>query len=158
MDLSSLLPERSIEDILAERVRLRIGGEDYTLPALNIDDNERWKSGLEGAFTGLMVALENAGDDVGTIVGLLTRDPDWLIAQLRSYDTGHVLPDDETIRRGMTPIGLLRAVGEVWRAANPLADTALVGLMSGPSSNVTPLPTSASRRSTAGRRAKSAAS
>lgn len=159
MDFRSFLPERAIEDIVAERVRLTIGGEEYILPAKVVEDNEAWLASLNADFRGLMDALDKAGDDTSTIVALLTRDPDWLIDHLISYDHTGVLPDKATIRKGMTPIKLLMAVGEVWRAANPLVDIAAAALtmdslmaLTGP---VASPRTGSSRRNTNGRRATS---
>ena len=159
MELTSLLPPRSIEDILFERVRLVIGGEVYDLPALVIEENERWKAELDTELSGLLGALDTAGDDVSTIVGLLTQKPDRLIGLLRSYDVTGVLPDDQTIQKQMTPMSLFRAVLEVWRAANPLVDIGLAGInLSALPSNGSATPTSSPRRNGAGRRAKSGAS
>lgn len=159
MDLTSILPPRSIEDILFERVRLIIGGEVYDLPALVIEDNERWKASLEAELTGMLQALNEAGDDVSNIVAALTGEPARLIALLRSYDKSNLLPDDDTLRRSMTPLSLLRAVLEVWRAANPLVDIGLVGVtMTDVPTSESPTPTSLPRRNGAGRRAKSGAS
>lgn len=155
--LGSLLPPRSIEDILAERVRLVIGGEVYDLPALVIEDNERWKASLQTELVALLSGLQEAGDDIGGIVASLTGEPDRLISLLKSYDQNDVLPDAATLRTTMTPIGLLRAVLEVWRAANPLVDIGLVGAMmiTTTPSPESPEPTSLPRRNGAGRRAKS---
>jgi hypothetical protein len=159
MDLSSLLPPRSMEDILFERVRLIIGGEVYDLPALVIEKNEAWKASLETDLAGMLEALDEAGNDVMGIVTALTGEPARLIGLLRSYDVTGVLPDDETIRASVTPMGLFRAVLEVWRAANPLVDIGLAGMsMTALPPSVPPTPTSASRPSTAGRRARSAVS
>jgi hypothetical protein len=159
MDLGSLLPPRSIEDILAERVRLVIGGEVYDLPALVIEKNDEWKASLEADLTGMLAALDEAGNDVGSIVATLSQEPTRLLNLLRSYDATGVLPDDATIRASMTPIGILRAVLEVWRAANPLVDIAVAGMSL---NEVMPKrsrrPTNVSRPNTAGRSAKSAAS
>lgn len=161
MDLTSILPPRSIEDILLERVRLRVGDDTYELPALVIEENERWKESLEGDLTGMLAALADAGDDIGAIVSALTGEPDRLLGLLRSYDVTGVLPDDETLRAKMTPLGLFRAVLEVWRAANPLVDIGLVGMTLATAEQETsgsPKPTSTPRRNGAGRRAKSGAS
>jgi hypothetical protein len=161
-DFRSFLPERTIEDMIAERVRLTIGGEVYILPAKVVEDNEVWLSGLNGDFRGLMEALSKSGDDYSVVVGLLTRDPDWLIDHLISYDHTGVLPDKAVIRKSLTPIKLLMAVAEVWRAANPLVDIALAAMtmdtllaLTAPTPTALP-PTGSSRRNTNGRRATSA--
>ena len=148
-----------MEDILFERVRLVIGGEVYDLPALVIEDNERWKASLESELTGLLSALDDAGNDLSAIVGALTGEPDRLLRLLTSYDASGVLPDEATLRTNLTPMGLLRAVLEVWRAANPLVDIGLAGVaMTEVPTSASPKPTSTRRRNGAGRRARSAAS
>jgi len=161
MELTSLLPARSIEDILLERVRLVIGGQVYDLPALVIDDNERWKESLQTELTTLLNALDNADNDVSAIVSALTGEPDKLLGLLRSYDKTGVLPDDATMRANLTPIQLFRAVLEVWRAANPLVDIGMLGVAMTtviPSTSESPAPMSSPRRNGAGRRGKSAVS
>ncbi len=162
-DFRSFLPERAIEDIIAERVRLTIGGEEYVLPAKVVEDNEAWLAGLNADFRGLMGALANAENDTSALVGLLTRDPNWLIDHLLSYDHTGVLPDRETIRKSLTPIKLLMAVAEVWRAANPLVDITLAAVtldnlmaITAPVPSASSPRTGSSRRSTNGRRATSA--
>jgi hypothetical protein len=159
MELTSILPPRSLEDILFERVRLIIGGEVYDLPALVIEENERWKSELEADLTGMLTALDDAGDDISAIVSTLTGEPVRLLTLLRSYDVTNVLPSDETLRAAMTPLQLFRAVMEVWRAANPLVDIGIHGLaLTATQPSESPAPTSLRRRNGAGRRAKSAVS
>jgi hypothetical protein len=165
LDLRSILPERSFEDIIAERVRLTIGGKEYILPAKVIEDNETWLAGLNAEFMSLMNALSKQTEDTGAIVGLLTRDPDWLIDHLISYDHTNALPDRAAIRKGLTPMKLLLSVGEVWRAANPLVDT-LLGAMTlsnlravtSPGQNGSSAHTASPPRSSVGPRAKSAKS
>jgi hypothetical protein len=158
MDLATLMPARSVEDILAERVRLSIGGEVYTLPSLSIEATEAWVARMDGEFVGLMTGLEKAGDDIPKIVTILTSRPDRLLALLLAYDLEHRLPPEEELRRKLTPMGLLRAIMEVWRAANPLADIALAGLTRAIEQNGSPLPTSSPPRPMAGRPRRSAES
>lgn len=163
MDFRSFLPERAIEDIIAERVRLTIGGEVYSLPAKVVEDNEAWLAGLNTDFSALMNALANAENDTTAVVGLLTRDPDWLIDHLISYDHTGVLPDKEAIRKTLTPIKLLMAVAEVWRAANPLVDITLAAMsldnllaITAPAPPASSPRTASSPRNTNGRRVTSA--
>jgi len=159
VDITSILPPRSVEDILFERVRLIIGGEVYDLPALVIEDNEQWKAQLDEELMSILNQVNDAGDDVSQLVAALTGEPDRLIRLLRSYDKTNVLPDDETLRKSMTPMVLVRSVMEVWRAANPLVDIGLVGLtISAVTESASPKPTSTPRQNGAGRRVKSGAS
>lgn len=160
MELTSLLPARSVEDILFERVRLVIGGEVYDLPALVIEENEAWLASVDQTLRSMLDALDAAENDMTQIVHALTGDPDRLLGLLRSYDKRGVLPDSETLRKTMTPIGLFRAVLEVWRAANPLVDIGLLGVTMPviPPTSESVAPTSSRRRNGAGRRASSGVS
>jgi hypothetical protein len=159
VDISQLLPPRSIEDILFERVRLVIGGEVYDLPALVIEENEKWKAQLDTELMSILTQVNDAGDDVSQLVAALTGEPERLLRLLRSYDQTNVLPDDDVLRKSMTPMLLVRSVLEVWRAANPLVDIGLVGLtISAATESASPKPTSLPRRNGAGRPVKSGAS
>lgn len=124
MDLASLLPPRSVEDILAERVRLSIGGQEYHLPALVIARNEAWKAKLDAEMTALLARAQDE-DDPGKVLEALAADTAPFLDLLYLYDETGVLPDRETVRSSLTELGLLSAVLEVWRAANPLVDIGL---------------------------------
>lgn len=125
MDLGSILPPRSMEEILAERVRLTIGGRVYDLPALVIDDNQRWKEQLDLAMVGLLQAAGEQGDNVGAVLETLSADPGPFLDLLQSYDKTGVLPERDVLRTSMTETQLLISVLEVWRVANPLVDIGL---------------------------------
>lgn len=126
MDFGSLLPARSMEDILAERVRLTIGEVTYDLPVLPIAENRAWKErmDLELGFLLVNISVEDDGD---AILGLFDGSEALFMDLLTSYDQTHVLPPVEQIEQGLSPLGLVKAVLEVWRAARPLADIALTG-------------------------------
>ena len=121
MDLSSILPPRSVEDILAERVRLVIDGQTYDLPALVIADNEAWKARLDAEITALLARAQGE-DDPGEVLNALAADATPFEDLLYAYDKGGILPEREVLRSSLTEFGLLCAVLEVWRAANPLVD------------------------------------
>lgn len=156
MDAISLLPTRSIEDILAERVRLTIGGEVYDLPALPIADSEEWRAGLEGDLVGTLSGIDSLDNDIGGILGALAGQMPRLIDALYSYDRGSVLPEREVLTRKVTALWIVRAVLEVWRATNPLVDIGLAGMADDLPLNVSPLPTSSRSRNGVKRPAKSA--
>jgi hypothetical protein len=161
MDLASLAPTRSAEDILSGRVRLAVGEEHYDLPALPIKENRLWKADIDSRLQMLIGGIDAAGTDTGTILALLTDASDQLMDLLLSYDQSHVLPDREVLEATMTEPQLLTAVLEVWAAANPLVGMGLAALpttMPAPPTNVSSLPTSSQRRRTAGRPRTSKAS
>jgi hypothetical protein len=154
-DLTDLLPKRSVEDILAERIRLSVGGREYILPSLNLDDTEAWLNQINAEVSGLLSAVD-AEADLGPLLAELQARQGRLVDLLVSYDKTGVLPPVEELRQGMTPMGLIRSVLEVWRAANPLVDIALTGLStSGLATIASPTPTSSRPRNGTGRRAKS---
>ncbi|MFZ0324727.1 MAG: hypothetical protein WAN48_11420 [Actinomycetes bacterium] len=159
MELGSLLPPRSVEDILAERIRLEIGGEVYDLPVLTIAENRVWKERMDLEL-GLLFMQISATDDTDAILGLFDGSESLFMDLLTSYDTTGVLPDQATIEAGLSPLGLIRATLEVWRAARPLADIARTGAMTTPAppKSASPPPSSSWRRSMAGRLARPAGS
>ncbi len=127
MDFGSLLSPRPVEDILAERVRLIIGGQAYDLPVLTIRDNRAWRERMDLALARLVIGLSSA-DDSDTILELFDGNEHIWMDLLVSYDHTGVLPPIDEIEAGMTPMGLVRSVLEVWRAARPLADISATGM------------------------------
>jgi hypothetical protein len=150
MDFGELLPPRPVEDILAERVRLVIGGETYDLPVLTIAENRAWKERSDREL-GLLVALISTEDDLSAVLERFDGYDDTLMDLLISYDTTGVLPPREVIEAGLTPFGLFRTVCEVWRAARPLADIARTGMSLETPSEPSPPPTNSWLRNMAGR-------
>lgn len=142
-EFGALLPARSIEDILAERIRLVIGGVVYDLPVLPIRESRVWKDRMDLEF-GVLLARVAENDDMATILGLFDGSEDLFWDLLGSYDSSGVLPPREVIEQTETSLWLVRAVLEVWRAARPLADIARAALTETPEppANDTPLPTS----------------
>lgn len=125
MRVSDVLEPRSIEDVFAEIVRIELGGELYTLPVLTIRENREWKRSLEVVIVELLADATAAGDDRGAVLTALAADPGPLLDVLVSYDRTGVLPPRDVIEDKATDVGVIRAVMEVWRAANPLVDTGL---------------------------------
>jgi hypothetical protein len=159
MDLASLSPTRSAEDILSGRVRLVIGEAVYDLPALPITKNRLWKEDIDTRLTLLIGGLDAAGTDTAAILTLLSAASDQLMDLLLSYDQSRVLPPREELEEVMTEAQLLSAVLEVWTAANPLVGMGLSAMpMPAPQTNNSSPPTSLRRRRTAGPRASSKAS
>jgi hypothetical protein len=158
VDFGSLLPPRSVEDVLAERVRLVIGGEVYDLPVLSIADNRAWKERMDMEL-GYLLLRVTVEDDGEAILRLFDSADDLFLDLLVSYDRTGVLPGRDRLEAELTQMALVRAVLEVWRAARPLADIAAIGMATLP----TPTPswrerTSAWLRRTAGRPARSSES
>lgn len=112
-------------DVIAQRVRLHIGGEDYLLPSLCIADSEEWEAKLDAEVTDVLRTVEEQGDDVGQVLETLATNPDRFLDLLIAYDQTKVLPKKAALRRQMTQMDLLRCCLEVWRAANPLVDIGL---------------------------------
>lgn len=165
-DFGQLLPPRSVEDVLAERVRLVIGDTTYDLPVLTIRENRAWKGRMD-AELGYLLARLAVTDDTDATLALFDGSEDVWLDLLVSYDTTGVLPRRAVIEDGLTPLGLVRAVLEVWRAARPLADIARAGLVMDETITPPTRPTaptggwrrrmSSWRRPTAGRPARSRA-
>lgn len=142
------LPARSAADILAGRVRVVLGGVTYDLPVLPRAASKRWIESLDGRFASLAQQMDAAADDTPAIITLLLAQADGLYAMLRSYDETGVLPEAGEIDEYATDIQILRAVLEVWRAANPLAAT--LAEMTSPTDGSSSEPSSSAPASTAG--------
>lgn len=148
------LPARSAVDILAGRIQVVLGGRTYSLPVLPRAASRRWLEGLDLRFALLAADLEDAGNDTPSILNRLMTETDGLYEMLRSYDQAGVLPDAADVDEFVTDVEILRAVLEVWRAANPLA--ASLGEQTGPPMDGTsPEPPSSSPSPTGGTLASS---
>ena len=55
--MQEYLPKRSAEDIFAGRVRLSLGGTQYVLPTLPIEEEERWKASIDGQLGALFAGI-----------------------------------------------------------------------------------------------------
>lgn len=139
MELGDLIPPRVMADVIAQRVRLHIGGEDYLLPALCIADSEEWQERLDAEVTDVLNKVEAQGDDIGKVLETLATNPDRFMDLLIWYDRTDVLPDKLILRQLMTQMDLLRCCLEVWRAANPLVDIGL-GIVTTTARRVNALP------------------
>lgn len=132
VDLGALLAPRSVEDILAERVVLTLGGDRYVLPVLPILASQAWEEQLEDELVWLLRTVRKDTDDVEAVLRALATSPGRFIDVLLAYDRDHLLPDRKMIEATTTEIGVLCAVLEVWRAAHPFADIGLgLWLMTG---------------------------
>lgn len=154
--VSDLIPPRRLEDIVAQRVRLVLGGEVYDLLALTIADTEAWLGQMDGYVVRLLAGID--GDDLPErVIAALSTQGEDLMTLLLAYDKRGVLPPKARLRKLMTPFELLCSVLEVWRAANPLVD---IGIDTLPKAEppASPPPTSSRRRNTAGRPASSVTS
>lgn len=155
--------ERSVEDILAGRLRIRLAGEWHTLPVLTVGENADWLASLEAVFQPVVDADES---DAPAIMAALAAADDRLLELVYSYDKMGLLPERASIERNVYPHEILRAVMEVRLAANPTAGfglaLALAEMREATKPEApTPAPapstrTSSSRRRTAGRGARSA--
>lgn len=156
MEVHDILPPRSMADVIAQRVRVVLAGQEYLLPAKVIDDNERWKRQLDVVMTALLASMEEDGD-AGSALGVLSTDPEPFVQVLLSYDHTGLLPDRDTLRRTITEFELLAAVLECWRAASPKVDIALVSATTAIRTGTLPRLTSSLRGAGSGRPATSGA-
>lgn len=156
MDAASFLHERSVEDILAREVHLVLGGQEFTLPVLNIAENRAWKAKFNEALPRLLSGPEP--DNTALILAYIGAHPDDLLALLQAYDRDHVLPAGDWIMEHESEQGLLAAFLEVLSAADPLDRAAIMQVLTGPPPRPTPSEdTSLSPPSTAGRHRPSSA-
>ena len=125
VDLSLILAPRSLDDMLAERVRVRLGGETYTLRVKTMRAQREWEETLDVQLVRLLQLVQSDGDDVEALIRALSESAWPFIDLLVSYDAEDVLPDRDTIDSTETEMGLLIALLEVWRAGHPKADIGL---------------------------------
>lgn len=154
---SGSLAERSVEDVLAGRIRIRLAGETYVLPVLTVGQNADWLASLEAELHPLI----EAEDDLDVVMGLMDTVNDRLLDFVYSYDLRGLLPKQSTIERDVYPYEVLRAVMEVRLAANPTLGFALASVLEDATkaaakvneamAQMPSAPTSSRRRRTAGR-------
>lgn len=129
--LRQFLPERSAEDILAERIRLTLGGTEYVLPVLTIEQNEVFRASLSSKL-GLLLAGFDQLDSMPVIMARLGASAPLLLELLGEYDQTHQLPTAEQLRTTCTEVAVSRAFFGVLAAAYPLVAAALDGVLSSP--------------------------
>lgn len=125
LDFANLIPERSASDIIAGLLHLTLGGTRYSLRVLPIRANREWQASLERGLQGLLSTLDTAGDDVAGVLAAFRTATPQLEDALYLYDRDHVLPPRDELEEVATDTEVLRAVLEVWSAANPFASVAL---------------------------------
>jgi hypothetical protein len=117
--LPSLPTKRSIEDVIAERIRVRLGRTDYILPVLTTGENADWWASLDAAYSAILADVDR--EDLEAMMEAVgSFGPDRLLDFIYSYDTTEVLPRTDEFRRSVYPGELLMAVWEVRLAANPM--------------------------------------
>lgn len=129
--LRALLPERSVEDVLAGVLKLKLGDSEFRLPVLVIDKADGWRESLTTKFGGVMGALEGQTTAAGALTFFATQTP-MMIEMLREYDINAVLPDDAWIRSHATEPEILRAFMVVLAASFPFVAAALDILAANP--------------------------
>jgi hypothetical protein len=164
LDFTSILPERSAQDILAAEVHMTFGRRKpttYTLPVLSIAENREWKAKLELGLVGLLSSLDDVGDDLGGVLSAFSTVTPQLTQALYDYDVDGVLPEQAVLERVASDAEVLRAVLAVWAAANPFAQVAVAAMReaepevpatAAPPTNGSSTPTNTARPPTAGRR------
>lgn len=128
--LESFGPERTVEDVLAGRLRVTLGGETYVLPVRSIASNRRWVESLDAEMIGLLVAVSEAGDDITSIMsGFMQIGAEQLLNLVIAYDETGVLPPREQLEEVVRPHETLMAVMGIRRVQNPLADAGLAAML-----------------------------
>lgn len=160
--LPGLPTERSIADVIAGRLRLRLAGREWILPVLSVGENEDWWAELDGYYAAILADVP-AEDLEAMWAAVASLGPDRLLGFLHSYDKSGVLPRTDEFRRSVYPGELLLAVWEVRLAANPTQhfafNAAVEDVVTQGVRAAAAMPrrsTSSSPRSTTGRRRRSA--
>lgn len=129
--LRQFLPERSAEDILAERIRLTLGGTEYVLPVLTIEQNEAFRVTLNTNLGGLLAGFDQL-DSLPSIMARLGQATPVILETLAAYDREGQLPAAAVLRSTCTEVAVSRAFFGVLAAAYPLAAVALDSVLSSP--------------------------
>lgn len=129
--IRSLLPERSVEDVLAGKLRLVLGGTPFTLDVLTIDKADEWRAGLLVAFGDVVGQLEEQVNVPG-VVAFLGSNTASMLVLIRAYDQAGVLPDNDWIRSHATEPEVLRAFVLILAASFPFIASAIDILATNP--------------------------
>jgi hypothetical protein len=141
------VPRRSVADMLAGRVRVTIGGLRHEMPVLSRAESREWLASLDARLSALAAGVDAAQTDPAKLIPLLMSESDAMLDLLKSYDRHDVLPPRAELDQAASDSEGLRAVLEVWQAANPKAATGAPGpAMSG----ISPAPPTSSPTATAG--------
>lgn len=178
MSLVSLyIPDAPVEDIVARRIRLELGGQEYLLPTLSMECGDAWRAAVNAAAPAAIAALDDLADFV-SVVAYLNNQVETVYELLRRYDElglGYrgrselVLPDWPTARALASEEDIVTAFLGVLKRAYPFAVVVLLAASSGipaarmpsPATETEPTssgPTRPARPNTAGRRRRSARS
>lgn len=155
--LESFGPERTVEDVLAGRLRVTLGGEQYVLPVRSIASNRRWVESLDAEMGSVLVAVIKAGDemDMSGIGNALLRLPiSQLLDLVIAYDEAGVLPPKAELEEVTRPHEVLAALHGIRRVENPLADAGLTAISSVIAGMQSPAPTNSPHGNGASRRRK----
>lgn len=129
--LRSILPERSVEDVLAGRLRMTLGGTVFDLPVLTIAQADTWREKLLAAFGDVMNRLESEVNVAGIIAFLGTNTPT-MLTLIHDYDRDAILPDDDYIRGHATEPEVLRGFVLILAASFPFIASAIDILATNP--------------------------
>jgi hypothetical protein len=165
----SLLPERTVEDVLTGVLRMQFGQTEFKVPLLVIEKADEWRESLQREFINVMGALEGQTNAAGVLAFMGAHTPT-MLRLIHEYDVADVLPDDDWIRGHANEPEILRAFMLLLAASFPFIAAALDILAAnpgalkivleefGPAQPPIPAgsPTSTSPGPTAGRSGKSA--
>jgi hypothetical protein len=147
--------ERSIEDVLAGRLRVVLGGKAFILPVRSIASNRRWVDSLDAKLSSLLATVSTSGD-YATLVGAVESiEPENLLDLVIAYDEDGVLPARDELLELARPHELLQALKAIRRVQNPLADVGLVAAFGASAGTPSPASTSSPHRNGASGRRKS---
>lgn len=127
----ALIPERTVEDVLAGRLAMHFADSTFVLPVLVIEKADEWRAELMGQFGEVVGQLQSETNTAGVFAFLTTHTPT-MMSLIRSYDVSGALPDDAWLRGHATEPEILRAFMLVVAASFPFVAAALDILASNP--------------------------
>jgi hypothetical protein len=149
------VPELDLADVIAGRIRLTLGGEEYVLPTKTIEQNEEWQAQINRQLLSLLNAAADPKSSDQDMVRLLFAMGPEMIDLLVSYDQD-TIPAKDVIRAKAQPHEVIRAVATIWANANPLVGAGIAGGTTPTPAGPTSAPSRPSRPPTAGSRGRSA--
>lgn len=127
----SLLPKQAVEDVLAGVLRMKFGASEFAVPVLTIEKADEFRATLLSDAGEVMSGFERQTNTAGVFAFLGSHTPT-MLALMRKYDVGGVLPDDEWIRSHASEPEVLRAFMLVLAACFPFIAAALDILAANP--------------------------
>jgi hypothetical protein len=127
----ALVPERTVEDVLASRLRMRFGEQEFVLKVLTIEESDHWRDQVEANASDVLERLGGEANAAGLLTFMGMQTP-LLLGLIHEYDVHDILPDDVWLKRNATEPEVLKAFILCVVAAYPFVAAVLEILAANP--------------------------